>query len=158
MVTDMVVADAERLRVWTFTTPENAQKDLARAEEQRQESIETWKRHCENYPNADFKTYLEQEQATHYSVMLWEEYQAAESKKLLGEPVREINAERFNEMLDVLPPLHWCTINGVEMFCIKEMYTGFYTNQYAHDKRNDKYYTKMVDSSDRSTWINEYIH
>lgn len=86
-----------------------------------------------------------------------EEFQAMEKSKLISGEPEEIAADKFNEMLDVLPPLRWCTIDGVEMFCMSEMYTGTYTNQYAHDKSSGKYYTKMVDACDKSTWINNYL-
>ena len=51
----------------------------------------------------------------------------------------------------------WCTVEGVEMFCMSEMWTGTYTTQYAHDHRTGKYYSKMVDVTDRDTWINTYL-
>ncbi len=75
---------------------------------------------------------------------------------LKGEP-EEITSERFHEMLNVLPLFLWCTHNNVEMFCMSEFWRGSYTNQYAHDLKTDKYYTKMVDAADRRTWICEYL-
>lgn len=155
---ELLVVDVEHCRPWTFTNKEKAQNDLERAKTQNLESIETWQRHCKNYPDTDmFKTYLEQEQKVRFEIMTYDNFLSIERQKLLSDPLQEIEKERFEEMLDVLPPLYWCTHNGVEMFCISEMYTGSYTNQYAHDKTVDKYYTKMVDSKDRSTWICELL-
>ena len=90
-------------------------------------------------------------------IIAFEEFKTAEKAHLTGGEPEEITAECFNEMFNILPPLKWCTLDGVEMFCISEMYTETYTNQYAYDKKSGKYYTKMVDICDKSTWINNYL-
>ena len=87
--------------------------------------------------------------------MTYEEYHAAERAFYIEQPLEEVTAERFYEMLNVLPPRCWITLKGVEMFCMSEMLTGTYTDQYA--KAGDKYYTKIVDAKDRSTWIHECL-
>lgn len=90
-------------------------------------------------------------------VMLYDDFLEIQRAVLLdGEP-EEITESEFEEMLDVLPPLYWGTINGIEMFCMREMYTGTYTFQYAYNKMNDKYYRKMVDAADRSTWLHNML-
>ncbi|MGL5436016.1 MAG: hypothetical protein ACRDBO_11535, partial [Lachnospiraceae bacterium] len=71
------------------------------------------------------------------------------------QPLKETTEEQFEEALNVLPPLKWCTIDGIEMFCMSEMYTATYTNQYA--RYEGKYYKKMVDVTDKSTWLNNYL-
>ena len=71
--------------------------------------------------------------------------------------IKEVTEEQFNAALDVLPPLKWCTIDGIEMFCISEMTDGTYTTQYAHNEHNGKYYCATVDVMDKSTWINNRI-
>jgi hypothetical protein len=43
------------------------------------------------------------------------------------------------------------------MFCMREFLTGVYTSQYAYHKASGKYYTCIVDATDRSTWICERI-
>ena len=65
--------------------------------------------------------------------------------------------QEYEDALNVLPPLYWCTVNGVEMFCMSEMYSDTYTTQYAYDHRTGKYYCKMVDSEDTSTWIHTLL-
>ena len=90
-------------------------------------------------------------------ILSWADYQEAIRKHYLENPPEEITAERFNEMLDVLPPLHWCTIDGVEMFCMCEMEFATYTNQYAHDKRTGKYWHTTVDCRDKSTWLHNIL-
>lgn len=86
-----------------------------------------------------------------YVVMTWDEFQAGQKKHLLDDELKEVAEEDYENALNVLPPYKWCTIDGVEMFCMSEMYTGTYTTQYA--RINGKYYCKMVDSADKTTWI-----
>lgn len=90
--------------------------------------------------------------------MTYNEFRALEREKLLGQPLKEIDEDQFYEMLNVLPPIGWTQHKGVEIFCMSEFYTGPYTNQYAHDKTTGKYYTKLVDYTDRSTWIPEILY
>lgn len=91
-------------------------------------------------------------------VMTFDEYQKLQREHLLSGDLKEITEKEYQDALEMLPPIFWCNKGNVEMFCISEMYTGTYTNQYAHDKRTDKYYTKLVDSADRSTWIYELLN
>jgi len=95
--------------------------------------------------------------AEHISIMSYDNFAVREREILLAGEPEEVTEETFEEQLDVLPPLAWCSIGGVEMFCMAEMYTGSYTTQYAHDKISNKYYCKMVDVSDRKTWINTFL-
>ena len=86
-----------------------------------------------------------------YQVMTYGEYKAAERRVYLAGPPTEITEETFIEMLEVLPPVAWTRRNNFESFLMSEHYSGPYTSQYArHGKR---YYTKMVDCTDRSTWM-----
>lgn len=156
---DLVVADLNNMKIWNFATQETAEAVLARANAQREESINTWKSHIENYPNAKdtFGQYLASEERTVWQIMSYDDYKEAERLRMIGGELKEIDEDRFNEMLDVLPPLYWTTHDGVEMFCMSEMYSGTYTSQYACDHRTNKYYTKMVDCRDKSTWIYEFL-
>lgn len=90
-------------------------------------------------------------------VMTFDEFQQLQRKHLLSGDLTEITKKEYQDALEVLPPILWCTKDAVEMFCMSEMYTGTYTSQYAHDLSSDKYYTKLVDSADSSTWINEIL-
>lgn len=92
-----------------------------------------------------------------YSVMTYDEFLALERSAILTSEPEEITAERYNEMLDILPPLAWHTSNGIESFCMSEFYTGSYTSQYAKVKATGKYYTKIVDYRDRSTWLENIL-
>ena len=51
--------------------------------------------------------------------------------------------------------MNWVTINNVNEFCMSEMLSGVYTNQYA--RYNGKYYTKIVDAYDKTTWLHNFL-
>lgn len=69
--------------------------------------------------------------------------------------ITEVTKENYTDALNVLPPIKYCTIDGVTMFCMCEMYTGSFTTQYA--KVGDKYFTKLVDITDKETWIHKNL-
>lgn len=60
-------------------------------------------------------------------------------------------------MLDVLPPILYTRRGAVVSFCMCEMFTGSWSAQYAHDLTSDRYYTKIVDVRDESTWIYNFL-
>ena len=155
----LCAVDISTLHIYNFAETEGqAHQVLQRAIEAAKEDITTWTGHCEKYPDTEtFKNYLDEAKKKQYVIMTYEEFVEAEKKYLLDTPLLEVTEEIFDDALNVLPPLKWCTHNNVEMFCISEMWTGTYTSQYAHDKKTDKYYTKMVDICDRSTWICELL-
>ena len=135
---------------------ETKEQLLQRANNSKESDITAWSKNVEKYPDVeDFRNYLKSAQEKEYKVMTWNEFKQFQKRFLLDSELTEITAEVFEDMLGVLPPLYWTEHNGIEMFCMSEMYTGTYTNQYAHDKHRDKYYTKMVNSADRTTWICE---
>lgn len=147
--------------IFDFCTPETAASVIEAAEQSAREGMERAARCAAEYP--DMREYWQQ-QAQHcqaaigtYAVMTFDEHQAMERAHVLALPLHEITKERFHEMLDVLPPLKWCRQDGVEMFCMSEFFTGTYTDQYAHDHATDKYYSKLVDFLDPSTWIHEVL-
>ncbi len=90
-------------------------------------------------------------------VLSFDEFRRKQREKLISDELTDITAEDFEDAFDVLPPSDWCTIDGVEMFCMSERYIGTYTTQYAHDHKTDKYYCKMVDILDKSTWIHKIL-
>jgi hypothetical protein len=63
--------------------------------------------------------------------------------------------EKFTEMLEVLPPKNWRNDGDFESFLMSEHWSGPYTHQYARRGRGDDatYWQRMVDSTDRSTWM-----
>lgn len=102
-----------------------------------------------------FEERLETTKNKNYAVMTWDEFQEGQKKHLLDDELKEVTEEDYENALNILPPLMWCTVDGVEMFCMSEMYTGTFTTQYA--RCNGKYYCKMVDCADKSTWIHNLL-
>ena len=88
-----------------------------------------------------------------YSVMTYGEYKAAEREFYLADPAQEITAEKFTEMLGILPPLKWTSTGTFESFLMSEFWSVPYTHQYI--RRGNRYFTKLVDATDRSTWMKE---
>lgn len=69
----------------------------------------------------------------------------------LSKPLERITKERFQEMLEILPPMRWKNDNGIETFMMCEFTIGDVTQQYAH--RGNDYFCKYVRVLDRSTYI-----
>lgn len=163
MNTNILAVNIKTLSTYDFLQDGETQEELLnRANNYNNKEIKCYKEIINTKPqsNSDgfFTKQLEQAEQAIYKVITWDEFEALQrSKYITNEDLTEITNEHFEEMLDVLPPLQWCTINNVEMFCMREMHTGTYTTQYAHDKTNGKYYSKMVDITDQVTWINNYI-
>ena len=154
---DILAVNIKTYNVFDFLHDgETEDQLLQRANESRERDIASWTRNYENYPDVDmYKDYLRAAKEVEYQIMTWDEFQEGQKKHLLSDDLKEITEETWEEMLCVLPPYKWCTIDGVEMFCMSEMYTGTYTTQYA--RCNGKYYCKMVDSTDQSTWIHNIL-
>jgi hypothetical protein len=156
---EIVIACTKTLSIWSFVRDRDAKEMLREAKTSQQNDVDTWTSHIKQYGDKDnnFKMYLKSAKAKQYKIMEYDDYIKAERLTLLSKPLKKITAAKFWEMLECLPPLKWCTIDNVEMFCISEMWTGSYTAQYAYDKSTDKYYCKLVDCCDKATWINEFL-
>jgi len=159
MKNELCIVDTVGIGIFNFAnSQEQAEEVLVRAIESNEKDIETWANHCKNYPDTEqFKTYLSQAQNKKYKIMTFNEYLQMERDCYINQPLTEITSERFEEMLTILPPIKWTTIDNVEMFCMSEMLTGYYTSQYLHDRSTGKYYHKTVDVTDKSTWGHNYI-
>ena len=160
---DILAVDTSTLGVYDFLGDgETEQELLQRAYNSNARNMAHYEaiiaENPESNSNGFFTKQLENAKKREYEVITWNEYEALKRKRYIdnGE-ITEVTAEQFNDALDVLPPLKWCTIDGIEMFCISEMTDGTYTSQYAHDKHNGKYYCATVDVMDKSTWINNRI-
>lgn len=157
---NILAVDITHMLVYDFLKEGETEAELLeRANNSKQKEIETWGNHCKKYPHKGtiFFEYLNQAEGKEYKIMTFEEYQKAERDYYINRPIQEITEEKFCEMLDVLPPKCWTTIQGIEMFCISEMITGSYTRQYAKTPVGEKYYTKIVDILDKSTWIHNFL-
>ena len=160
---DILAVDTSTLTVYDFLGDgETEQELLQRAYNSNTRNIAHYEAIIAENPESNsvgfFTKQLENAKKREYKVVTWNEYITLKRKRYIdnGE-ITEVTAEQFNDALDVLPPLKWCTIDGIEMFCISEMTDGTYTSQYAHDKHNGKYYCATVDVMDKSTWINNRI-
>jgi hypothetical protein len=86
-----------------------------------------------------------------YEVVTFEEWQRIERGHWLAGPLREITPERYDDLLNVLPPVAWERRDGVERFCLRELTVGTITMQCA--KVGGRCFARNVDVTDRSTWI-----
>ena len=160
---DILAVDISTLTVYDFLGDgETEQELLQRAYNSNTRNMAHYEAIIAENPesNSDgfFTKQLENAKKREYKVVTWNEYEALKRKRYIdNREIKEVTEEQFNDALDVLPPLKWCTIDGIEMFCISEMTDGTYTSQYAHDKHNGKYYCATVDVMDKSTWINNRI-
>jgi len=159
MKNELCVVDITTLSIFNFADDqEQAKKVLVKAIENNKKDIEIWGNHCKNYPDTEqFKTYLTQAQNKKYEIMTYKEYVKLERDYYINQPLTEITAERFEEMLNILPPKKWTTKHNIEMFCMSEMLTGTYTSQYMYNLVTNKYYHKIVDITDQSTWGYNFI-
>ena len=83
------------------------------------------------------------------------EFINSQKDPLISAEVSEITKAEFYEMLHISPPVRLCMIDGVQMFCVSEIYDGSYSNQYA--KIGNKYYTATVDVYEQDTWIHKRL-
>ena len=143
--------------VYDFCTLKDSQTKLKQAQENALEEVETYERYIKEYPKrADYWTECKKEyESAKYEVMTFDEFLKRQKTVFTTGEITETTEEKFNDMLDVLLPLYWTTIDGVEMFCMREFYTGTYTTQYA--RVGNKYYTAMVDVTDRETWLHKRL-
>ena len=119
-------------------------EDLKRYENNKKYDLKYWKNRIKKEKNRIYK------------VTTFEEFEKLQREYYLNKPLIEVTKQEFDDALNVLPPLRWCTISGVEEFLMSEFYTGIYTTQYA--KCNNKYYCKMVDAYDQTTWIHNLLN
>lgn len=77
---------------------------------------------------------------------LFDEWIEREERKFLDEAIKEVTKEEFEEMLCVLPPRRWKSVqmNGrtIERFNMCEFSTGDITVQYVRD--GDKFFSLYV--------------
>lgn len=158
IVSEMWIINTYDMYPYTYCKVNDVASALKDAQEHNASEIARLEAILKQYPgNSVFAPMLRTARNARYEAMTWDEYEARQRAHLLAGEPQEVTKEHFYEQLNALPPLHWCTINGVEMFCMSEMLTGSYTAQYAYDNSTGKYYSKTVDSQDRNTWINTYL-
>lgn len=157
MNTNIAAVDINTYTIYDFQRDNETEEELlGRANKKKELNIETYKENIKDGFYIEFyEKMLRQEESKEYKIMTWDEYMVGKRKHMLSGEIKEVVSDIWYEQLNVLPPLKWCTRDGVEMFCMSEMYDGTYTTQYA--KYNGKYYSKMVDVMDESTWIYHFL-
>ncbi len=134
---------------------ETAEEALQRVNETRLEDLKKAKDNVLLYDAEYWQRRVEELEQESYSIMTLEDFDKKHDASYLAMPIEEITEEQYEEMFNILPPMRWCTIKGVEMFCMSEMQSGSITNQYA--RAGDRYYTGYVDILDKSTWLCERL-
>ena len=158
---NILAVDISTFKTFDFLSKGESEKELLdRANEYKERDIARFKEIISDFKSQGKDTdYYEKRLAAteqiNYKIMTWDEFQSGQKKYLLSDDLKEITKEEYYKALNVLPPIQWCTIAGVEMFCLSEMYTDTYTTQYA--RCNEKYYCKMVDTTDKETWIHNLL-
>lgn len=140
-----------------FCTPETAQAIIDKATAKAIEEVISYDELIKDYPErAEYWRNCKKEYETaKYEMMTFNEYLSRQKKAMVSGEVKEVTEEDYNNALNCLPPLKWCQRDGFEMFCMREMYTGTYTTQYA--EKNGKFYSAMVDITDENTWIHNRL-
>lgn len=130
---------------------------LARALKHRERELALCQKNVRDYPDDELQRgFLDEAIKAEYRIMSYDDYLDLQRHFYLDSEIKEVSAEEWQEMLNILPPYKWCSRNGVEMFCNSEMEFGTYTMQYA--RRGDRYFGKVVDSADESTWIDVLLN
>lgn len=130
MNTNILAVNIKTMSVYDFLQDGESEAELlARANNYRQQQINSWDKNRKEYPCEQYETYYKGALQAEYKILTWNEFAKLKKAYYITDDLAEITADRYDEMLNVLPPLKWCTINGVEMFCISEMTTGTYTSQ-----------------------------
>ena len=164
MNTERIVFSNETFQSFDFLKDnETDEQAIARAVAFYTERLNSYKDNVLTLPYYDENYWMKQVTQTQalldagFSVLPFDTWLEKKNKSYTGRPMQEITAEEYNEQINILPPIYWCTIDGITMFCMSEMYDGSITSQYARDNTNGKYYTKLVDIYDRSTWIHKAL-
>lgn len=152
-MTDYVVANVNGGYdcIYCFCKPEEAPAMIEKAQKEAAESARRFAEIGGEY----FTKCAESERRAKYELMTFDEFLSRQRAAIMDEPVEETTAEKYEDALCVLPPLHYVTINGVTMFCMGEMLTGTYARQYA--KIGNRFYTAIVDTKDKSTWLHSRL-
>lgn len=152
-----VLIVSSSLYVYEYAMRKKAYTKLMKARSNHNDSIKRLKQLMYLHPKETdrYKKRIEEESKITFSIMTKKEFEKAEREEYLKGHPKKSSKEDFEYALNILPPMMHVVIGGVELFLMREFYTGTYTNQYAKDGNN--YYVKMVDANDRSTWIHNMI-
>ena len=144
--------------IYTYSdTREEAEVEKEKAQAKAALDAVLFKDYSEKYGNDNdyWMRRSEEMNNARYEVMTYPEFERKQRERVISYPVHECTEEEFYRHLEMLPPLKWVKINGVEMFCMSEFDFGPYTTQYA--RVDGKCYCATVDYFDQNTWINNRL-
>ena len=164
----LVVSYANKLGLFNFVNfdrDETAEQCLARAVQFSKEGAEQCRRNLDSIlaGSKDPKQieYWKERIASYEDdkpiVEKWGDYKKRERAELLKGDPKEITEKRWWEMFEVLPPCGLVMNSRYTMFYISEAYSGLYHDCYLWDKTTGKYWSKMCDISDRSTFLDSIL-
>lgn len=154
---ETVVADPNLLQNWDFVPKgEDGHITLEKARQYQANQIRSLEKILKECTNQDYRREWEKQLAVvkncEYLLMSFSEFKAKERDRYLSIPIRQVTEEQFQQALECLPPLHYTRHpDGSTSFCISEMLTGPYTEQYF--QCSEGCFRKTVICYDRSTWI-----
>jgi hypothetical protein len=154
---EKVIVNLNGMQIYTFCNETNENEALKRAIDAYEEGYIKCNENASDYPTNEeyWINQANEYRKANFVIMTYDEFIKKEREYYLSLPLHEITKDKFHEMLEVLPPYKWVTINGTNEFLISEFWSGNYTDQYA--RKNGKYYSKLVDALDQSTWIHNLI-
>lgn len=154
--------DVKGLSLWSilgnFETVEQAlpafNATLERIKLDNAETVQRWQSvHGEKWRKAwaDLKLGNLEARSDTLRIMTLDEYDALHYASLVGQPLKEIDADRFMDLLECLPPLAWKSDYLFESFLMSEQYSAGITTQIIRIKilGNDRYFEKLVDVKKR---------
>lgn len=151
---EYIIAD-RGLTVWSFyDSKEAAEADLPRVLAGKAADVVKFNEFAVVHEHRD-PGYWQQRAADtiaqQWAVTTWAEFEAAQSTRILEQPLYEVAEHQWMDMLEVLPPVNWGNRDGFNSFFMSEFDTGSYTRQYA--RQNGRYFYKVVDYHRPDTWI-----
>lgn len=87
-------------------------------------------------------------------IMTYSEYMERKRGFYLNQPIQEVSSEDWDSIYNAMPNAKKCSIDQVKLIT-EESLDDIYAIQYA--SYGYRYYTKIVDGSDETTWLHNYI-
>lgn len=163
VITDetQVITYANKLDIYTFVgifdQDETAEECLAKAIAFSREGAETCRLNLEGETDEKRREYWKQQIAAYDEdkpqIETYGSYKKRERDEMLSGDPKEITEEKWWDAYEVLPPCGLVINSRYTMFYISEALSGLYHSCYLEDKQTGRYWTKICDVSDRSTWL-----
>ena len=155
---DLIIVAKSNNANFTLCKPGQEEESIKRAQQFYKDEIALLEKNLITAPNMadDWNRGIKRAKETlsqGFEAVTFDEYFEREKKRVVTGEIHEITAEEYDYALNVLPPLNYTHGEGFAFFFMSERWTLSFTNQYYYDRENGKYYSKMVDLYDKSTWI-----